>query len=116
MAAATHDFEIEQGTDYDKPLVWKDSAGVPVNLAGYSARMQLRPSVSSDTVLLDLTTENGGITLGGALGTITLHFTEANTSPLTKGGVYDLEVIIGGKVKRLVAGSITVSKQVTRNV
>lgn len=116
MAAATHDFEIEQGTDYDKPIVWKDSAGAPVNLSGYAARMQLRPSLSSDTVLLDLTTENGGITLGGATGEIFLHFTEANTSPLTKGGVYDLEVIIGGKVKRLIQGAISISKEVTRNV
>ncbi len=116
MPAVTHDFEIEQGIDYDKPLVWKDSTGNPVNLTGYTARMQLRPSVSSETVLLDLTTENGGITLGGATGEITLHFTESNTSPLVKGGVFDLEMIIGGKVKRLVQGSITVSREVTRNV
>lgn len=116
MPAANYDFEIEQGTDYDKSLVWRDSTGNLVNLTGYTARMQLRPSVSSDTVLLDLTTENGGITLGGATGEITLHFTEANTSPLVKGGVFDLEMIIGGKVKRLVQGSITVSREVTRNV
>ena len=116
MPAAIYDFEIEQGADYDKPLVWKDSTGNPVNLTGYTARMQLRPSVSSETVLLELTTKNGGITLGGATGKITLHFTEANTSPLVKGGVYDLEMIIGGKVKRLVQGAISLSKQVTRNV
>ena len=116
MTAAVYTFAIEQGADYDKPLVWRDSTGNPVNLTGYTARMQLRPSVSSDTVLLDLTTENGGITLGGATGEITLHFTESNTSPLVKGGVYDLEMIIGGKVKRLVQGSITVSREVTRNV
>ena len=116
MAASTHDFEIEQGTDYDKPLVWKDSTGNPVDLSGYTARMQLRPSILSDTVLINLTTENGGITLGGNTGEITLHFTEANTSPLVKGGVYDLEMVIGGKVKRLVQGTITVSREVTRNV
>lgn len=116
MPAAIYDFEIEQGTDYDKPLIWKDGTGSPVNLTGYSARMQLRPSVSSATVLLELTTKNGGITLGGATGEITLHFTESNTSPLVKGGVYDLEMIIGGKVKRLVQGAISLSKEVTRNV
>ena len=116
MAAATHDFEIEQGTDYDKPIVWKDSTGAPVNLSGYAARMQLRPSVSSDTVLLNLTTENGGITLGGALGTITLHFTDAQTSALTKGGVYDIEVVTAGNVTRLIQGAISLSKEVTRNV
>lgn len=116
MAAAIYDFEIEQGVDEDKPLIWRDGAGNLVNLTGYTARMQLRTSVSSGTVLLDLTTENGGITLGGATGEITLHFTEENTSPLSKGGVYDLEMIIAGKVKRLVGGYISISKEVTRNV
>ena len=116
MPAAIYDFEIEQGTDYDKPLVWKDGTGSPVNLVGYTARMQLRPSISSDTVLLDLTTENGGITLGGVLGTITLHFTAAQTAALTEGGVYDLEMIVGGNVTRLIQGAISLSKEVTRNV
>lgn len=115
MPAVTHDFEIEQGTDYDKPLIWKDGTGSPVNLTGYSARMQLRPSVSSATVLLELTTENGGITLGGATGKITLHFTEANTESLIKGGVFDLEMVLDGRVKRLIEGTITVSRGVTRN-
>ena len=116
MAAATYDFEIEQGTTLNKQMVWKDSTGAPVDLSGYTARMQLRPSISSDTVLLDLTTENGGITLGGALGTITLHFTDAQTSALTKGGVYDIEVVTGGNVTRLIQGAISLSKEVTRNV
>lgn len=116
MAAANHDFEIEQGTTLDKPFIWKDSTGTPVDLSGYTARMQLRPSKSSDTVLVDLTTENGGITLGGPTGEITLHFNEAITMPLLKGGVYDVEVIIDGKVRRLIEGAITISRGVTRNV
>lgn len=116
MPAATYDFEIEQGTTLNKGLVWKGSTGAPVDLSGYTARMQLRPSVSSDTVLLDLTTENGGITLGGALGTITLHFTAAQTAALPKGGVYDLEMIIDGNVTRLIQGAVSLSKEVTRNV
>lgn len=116
MPAAIYDFEIEQGTTLNKQMVWKDSTGAPVDLSGYTARMQMRPSVSSDTVLLNLTTENGGITLGGALGTITLHFTDAQTSALTKGGVYDIEVVTGGNVTRLIQGAISLSKEVTRNV
>lgn len=116
MPAAIYDFEIEQGTTLNKRMVWKDSTGAPVNLSGYTARMQLRPSVSSDTVLLNLTTENGGITLGGATGEITLHFTAAQTAALPKGGVYDLEVIIGGNVTRLLQGAVSLSKEVTRNV
>jgi hypothetical protein len=90
-----------------------------MNLTGYAARMQLRPSKTSDIVLLELNTENGGIVLGGVEGTVNLVFTEAMTKPLTKGGVYDVELVVmdagTSKVTRLVEGAITVSREVTRN-
>lgn len=116
MPAGLYNFEIEQGSTLDKVFLWKDPLGNPINLSGYSARMQVRSKVTSEDVLLELTTENGGITLGGGQGTITLHFTEANTSPMPKGGVYDLELIIDGKPFRFIQGNISLSKQVTRNV
>lgn len=115
MPAVTHDFQIEQGTTLEKTLIWKDNNKNPRDLTGYTARLQMRPSKTSDTVMVELTTENGGITLGGPSGTITLNFTEQNTEPLTRDGVYDLEIVIGNSVKRLIEGTITVSRGVTRN-
>ena len=119
MPAAIYDFEIEQGTTLNKQMVWKDSTGAPVDLSGYTARMQMRPSVSSDTVLLNLTTENGGITLGGTAGTIDLYVGATATAAITwEGGVFDLEIIHPGAlpddVTRIAQGAVSVSPEVTR--
>lgn len=115
MPAATFDLDIEQGANFSKVITWKDSAGVAQDLTGYTARMQIRKSKSATTTLADMTTANGGVTLGGVLGTITLALTAAQTAAMTSGGVYDLELINGaGFVTRLLEGAVTFSKEVTR--
>lgn len=117
MAAASYDFEIEQGTTLLKPIVWKDSTGTPINLTGYSARMQVRQSVVSPDVLLELSTTNGKISISPITGTITLIFSEATTAAITwKRGKYDLEVVaLNGAVTRLIQGEISVSQEITRD-
>jgi len=116
MAAANYDFEIEQGATLIKPIVWKDSAGVPVNLAGYSARMQVRRSASSDDVLLEMTTQNGKIQIAAATGTVTLVFGATTTAAINwRRGKYDLELVSAdGTVTRLIEGEISVSPEITR--
>ena len=77
--------------------------------------MQIRQNVSSDTILVTLTTENGGITLGGVLGTIQLTMTATDTAAITwSDGEYDLELVNGAYVKRLLRGKVKVTKEVTR--
>ena len=90
--------------------------GTPNNLTGYTARMQVRATIAAASALLDLTTSNGGIVLGGTAGTIRILATAAQTAALTiDEGFYDLELIDGaGAVRRLLYGAVTVSKEVTR--
>lgn len=116
MSAGFYDFYIEQGATFNQPLVWKDSAGVAVNVTGYTARMQIRKTVSSSDVILALTTANGRITVGGSNGLITLLVSATDTAALTTFcGVYDLEVISPtGVVTRLLEGQVEISKEVTR--
>ena len=66
--------------------------------------------------LLSLTTENGGLALGTTDGTIALYLGATATGALSwKKGVYDLEMIApNGDVIRLVAGAVSVSREVTR--
>ena len=116
MSAATLDFNVEQGATFSHRLEWKDSREQPINLSGYTARMQVRAKKSSDTVLVELTTANGRISLGGAAGSIDLEIEAAVTAGFdwTK-GVYDLELESGtGFVTRLVEGSVSVVPEVTR--
>lgn len=116
MAAVTYDITIEQGATFQLNIVWKNPNETPINLTGYTARMQVREKVASTSTLLNLTTENGGIALGGVTGTIAVTAAASLTDDITvKRGVYDLELISsGGVVTRLVEGCVTISPEVTR--
>lgn len=94
----------------------KADNGVPFDLTGYIARMQVRATIASASALIDLTTANGGIVLGGTAGTIRVIITAAATAALTiSEGVYDLELIPADlSVRRLLQGTVTVSKEATR--
>ena len=117
MAAPAGQYHIitDQGATFTRQLTWKDDTGAAVNLTGYTARMQLRTSVQNDSVVLELTDSNGRIALGGTAGTITLTVTAADmtTLPPLK-YVYDLELVNGAVVTRLVQGTFTVRPEVTR--
>lgn len=110
-----HDLCIPQGATFSRVIRWK-ADGVNVNLTGFTARAQIRPTPSSNTTTLSLTTENGRIALGGSAGTITLSISATDSAALTAGRyVYDLELVsAGGIVTRLLQGVVTVSANVTR--
>jgi hypothetical protein len=88
----------------------------PVSLVGYTARMQLRSSLEDTTTLLELTTENSGITINSTLCTITLNVSAADTAAMGFGSaVYSLELISGtGEVVTFCNGNISLIKEVTR--
>lgn len=117
MAAFKLSIIILQGETFSKVVTWKaGTPAVPVDLTGCTARMQVRAAVDAADVLLELTTENGRILIGGLAGTVTLRLTAAETAAITwPRGVYDLEVVhADASVRRLVAGSIKLSPEVTR--
>lgn len=113
MPAVNYDIVIEQGATFGLVITHENPDGTPINLTGMTARMQIRDS-ADDSLILELTTENGRITLGGTAGTITLAVTAADTAALTRGGVYDLELVNGAEVNRLVQGKATLSEEVTK--
>ncbi len=88
----------------------------PVNLTGYTARMQIREKLDSATTIVDLTTENSGIILDNTAKTITVQMSAVQTAALTfKSGVYSLELVSsGGQVTAICAGNISLVKEVTR--
>lgn len=85
-------------------------------MSGYTARMQARDAHTAPSVLVELTTENGRIALGGAAGTIQLTIAATDTALLPSGlYVYDLELAsAGGVVTRLLEGGCAVEPEVTR--
>lgn len=117
MAASKLKLEINQGATFRQRLTWMTGTpATPVDLTGYTARMQVREEIAAAAVLVELTTENDGITLGGATGTVDLYISAVATAAFAwESGVYDIEMVApNGDVKRLVAGSVAVSPEVTR--
>jgi len=87
----------------------------PVDLAGYTARMQIREKVTSETVLENLTTSNGKILINNTSKSISLILSAASTESYTwKSGVYSLEMEKDGVVVPFIYGSVVVEREVTR--
>ena len=127
MAAAKYSFVIEQGATLDFQIDWTDENGSPMDLTGMHARMQVRPSVESSQIFLNLSSSlsdscGTGLNLSGSNGTtplqsgsIGVYVSAASSSVLNFGeAYYDLEVVNGCEVYRLLEGKVKLSKNVTR--
>jgi hypothetical protein len=116
MAAGKYNLVIEQGSTFRQVFYWKNSDETPINLSGYTAKLQMRPSQSSTNILLELSTENGGITLTELDGKIELYLAANVTKNLTwSTAVYDLELTQSEtEVHKLVRGGVSITKEITR--
>ena len=54
MAAGIYNLSIEQGATFDLEIRYKDANGDPVDLTGYSGRLQIRQSTDSATPYITL--------------------------------------------------------------
>lgn len=114
MTPGKYNFICPQGATFSKQLTWKIEDD-PVDLTTYTARMQVREKHNSPGKILDLTTENGGISLGGDEGTIQLEVPATTTAGIVpKCYVYDLELVSSSNVTRLLEGQFMVTPEVTR--
>ncbi len=79
--------------------------------------MHVRETVESASTILELTTANSRITLGGSSGTVTMTVSAADMAAVPEGKyVYDLEIVapVTGVVNRLIQGNFVVRPEVTR--
>lgn len=124
MAAGQWDTTIEQGASWVRTVTWLDGDTVdsdPVNITGYTARMQIKDLIPGVPLAdldpwIELTTANSRISLGGAAGTVRLSLSAAETAALEAplhGLQYDLELVNGVVVTRLLQGKVRFSEEVT---
>ena len=115
MTPGKYNMVCPQGSTFNQQLTYTIEE-VPVDLTGYSARMQVREKHTSTRAVFDLTTENGGLTTGGAAGTIIIFISSTDTSEASaKDYVYDIELeSSGGDVTRLLEGKFMLTPEVTR--
>jgi hypothetical protein len=118
MAIAKINLLIESGSKFEKKYLWQDENKAPIDNSLYEARMQIRSNLESSGVELELTTANGGLTLGGVNGEIDLYIGATDTEALTiTTGVYDLELynpLDADEVVRLIQGYVNIIRDVTR--
>ena len=119
MPAHKVPLQIDQGATFDKTYTWK--AGPPttaalVDLTGCTALAQFREDIESPLVLMELSSADGRLVLGGPSGTIQFLIPAHDTAALAwESCVYDLNITFpGGRVVRRMAGSAVVSRAVTR--
>jgi hypothetical protein len=107
----TNNLLIFQGATFDQEFLLEVD-GDPVDLTGYTAAMKVRATPADDAVL-SLTDEDG-ITLGGAAGTVDVVITATESALIDAGRYYyDLELTSAGVVTRFIQGTFRVSAQIT---
>jgi hypothetical protein len=129
MAAGNYSFTIEQGVTVDFEVQYTDNNNVPIDLTGYSGRMQLKSGFANDTpttyatLSSSLYPDGTGLNFSGSSGntpptsgSIGIYISAASSSAFTfVKAKYDLEIVSGSTVVRLLEGSATLSKEVTTN-
>lgn len=107
-----------QGSTFDQNWTWKvgltEETALPVDLTGCTAKAQVKSKIEGE-VLLEMTTENSRIILGGSNGNIRILIADDITSAFTwDAGVWDLFIYFqdGTSICRM-QGNVTVQKKVT---
>lgn len=116
MQPAKLNLSVQQGATFRKRLVRRNDKGKPINLTGFTAKLQARLNHGDATILFELSTENGGIVITPASGIIDLYISdEATTLFSFTSCVYDLMLYApDGDALRLCEGKVAVSPGVTR--
>ena len=110
MVAGRYTLRINQGFDWSKNLVYKDSAGDPKDLTGYEASLVVRAYHGADATMMELTPDD---IVMGVDGTITITATALQTDGLTDDGVYQLVLTDpDGKLIPLLEGRVNVETKV----
>lgn len=115
METPRHDIEIHQGATFVVGFSYIDPNGVPINLTGWVARMQVRDRIGG-RVLADLTTENGSIVIDPLAGrlNVTIARNVTRAMPVLR-GIYDVLIASSGDFAiKLIEGEVNVVASVTR--
>lgn len=115
METPRHDIEIHQGASFAIGFSYLDPDGNPIDLTGWTARMQVRTNVGG-RVLADLSTVNGMIVTDPVAGRVNVTFPRSVTRAMPHGmALYDLFIVSPDDFAiKLIEGEVTVIPSVTR--
>jgi hypothetical protein len=108
------DMHADQGATFTEVITWQNPDSTFVDLTDAVVAMSVSPPLNITAPIIHLTSAGEGITLGGVLGTITLTISAALLLSAPYGEfVYDIYVVIGDAVTKLLYGSFFISREVT---
>ena len=113
--AGQKNFEVDQNATFSFIVEYKDNNGLPIDLTGSTAKMQVRDTKGGSKLAFSLTSPAGGITITPLLGKLTIKITPTQTNKLFyPKSSYDIMVTDsnGNKIKML-EGFLTLSRSVT---
>jgi len=113
--AGQKNFEVDQNATFLFIVEYKDNDGLPIDLTGSTAKMQVRDTKGGSKLAFSLTSPAGGITITPLLGKLTIKMTPTQTNKLFyPKSSYDIMVTDsnGNKIKML-EGFMTLSRSVT---
>ena len=122
-ARARVDLTIYEGATFNQTFQWKTGdPAVPVDLTGFSARMHIRESIESETALLELDSDGGGVVIDDppADGKYSVHLAATETAGLCRdheriNAVYDILLILDDVVLLQQYGKAKIYPSVTRD-
>jgi len=114
MSAGNYSFILTQGETFNRVITYTDINNNPINLTGFTGDMMVR-SPLGEGVLIEFSTTNGAMVLGGTAGTITLSANSTTTIALPAVvGNYDLFLTSGAMVAScLLFGAFEIQEAVT---
>lgn len=115
IAPGEYNFTIYEGARFERLFQIRNSDGANLDTTGYTVRMQARRSISTTATVLSLASGDNQISINSS-GLITLAIPASVTATLPGSEVlaYDIEIVSGVIVDRVLMGSITISAEVTR--
>ncbi len=100
---------IDQGSTFSTTISLTNDDGDVIDLTGYDGQSQIRKHYTS------ITSVPFTVTIAPATGQVTLSLTATDTAALASGRyVYDVELITGSTISRVLEGIVTVSPEVTK--
>jgi hypothetical protein len=113
--AGQKNFEVDQNATFSFIIEYKDNNGLPINLTGATAKMQVRDQKGGAKLAFSLTSPSGGITITPLLGKLTIKMTPTQTNKLFyPKSSYDVMITDSNSNKiKLLEGYMTLSRSVT---
>lgn len=113
--AGQKNFEVDQNATFSFIVEYKDNDGLPIDLTGATAKMQVRDTKGGSKLAFSLTSPSGGIIIDPTNGKLTIKITPTQTNKLFyPKSSYDIMITDSNANKiKLLEGFMTLSRSVT---